>query len=375
MADIGTLKQEKDTASEGSLSKYNGLDVKLTEEARNFLQLVKAKPHIYGKMPVTAIRESLGADAFDSLTLDRIHRKLYKGYTEWPTQWEKLMSSTQTVNDFRTYYGVITGGMDRLPQVDEKMPYLEGDFSDDTISWSPKKYGKLFGYSFEAQTYDDMRLLDQAASKMGQAAARTYEFFFFRTLLDANPTSYDGSTACFGTVGTTDSTVFFNTMTAGGLTTATIETAVEKMLAQTALDSSVTYTDENYVPVMYIPKYVLVHTSQLMNIKAILGSSLVAEDANNRINPIENGDPIQNLQIIHTPYIDSTHWYLIADPAMGANTMEAGLWNGSAGPEFFYEKPDTGHHFGFDENRMKIRQIFGGSLLDPKSWILGTTTT
>jgi len=365
MADNILVKEEA-TASEGSLRKWDGLDIELTESARDFLQFLEDKPTVAGKMPVVAIREAIGADAFDSLTLDRIHKKLYKGYNEWPAQWPKLISSTQSVNDFRTYYGIITGGMDRLPQVEEKMPYLEGDFSDDQISWTPAKYGKLFGYSFEASTYDDLRLLDQAAQKMGAAAARTYEYFFFYTCLDAKPNAYDGN-AIFGTIGSVDSTTFYNTMTSTGLTTANLETAVEKMLQQTALDSSTTFTDSNYVPVMYIPKYLIVHTSELMNAQAILGSDHVAEDANNRINPL------MNLEIIHTPYITSTHWYIMADPALGANTMEAGLWNGSAGPEFFYEQPNTGHNFGFDENRMKIRQIFGGSLLDPKAWVAGST--
>ena len=373
MAENAILTKDEATASEGSLRQHELGDIKITEQAKEFKSWAEKHPQVAARMPVAVIRESIGADAFDSLTLDRIHKKLLKGYSEWPAQWPKLISSTQNVNDFRTYYAIITGGMDRLPQVLEKMPYLENDFSDDQITYAPKKYGSLFGYSFEASTYDDLGLLDTRAQKLGAAAARTLEYFFFYTCLDSKPTSYDGSNAIFGTLGSVDSTVFYNTMDSTGLTTANLETAIEKMLQQTALDSSVTFTDDNFVPVQYIPKYLIVHTSELMNAVAILGSDHVAEDANNRINPIESGNPIRNLQIIHTPYITSTHWYLMADPAMGANTMEAGLWRGSAEPEFFYETPNTGHNFGFEDVRMKVRSIFGGTLLDPKAWVAGST--
>lgn len=370
---VETLKEEKSTADEGSLQKHDGLVVKLNEEAREFCEWIAKRPLVRGGMSIRAIRESLSADAFDSLTLDRIHRKLEKGYTEWTPQWPLLISNTQSVDDFRVYYGIITGGIDRMPEVLEKEPYLESMFSDDTVEWTPKKYGSLFGYSFEASTYDDLRLLDTKAAKLGAAAARNYEFFYFRTLLDANPTSYDGSNGVFGTVGSNVGT-FVNTMaTSAGLTTASLEAGIEVMLAQTALDSSTTFTDADYIPVQYIPKYLWVHTSQFLNARAILGSSHVAEDANNRINPLE--DPYAGLQLRVTNYITSTNWYLQADPGMGANTMEAGLWGGKAGPEFFYEKPDTGHNFGFDEIRMKVRQIYGGALLDPRAWYLGTTST
>jgi len=310
----------------------------------------------------------VGSDAFDSITLDRMHKAMLKGYKEWTPQWPRLISSQKSVSDFRTYYGIISGGFDRLPEVKEKGAYLEKAFDDDTISYSPAKRGALYGVSFEAQTYDDLGLLDSKIAKLGNAAARTYEYFFFYTCLDANPTSYDGSNNVFGTVGSTPGT-FANTMTTNGLTTANLETAYETMLAQTALGSDSTFTDDGYVPVQYIPKYLLVHTSDVLTAKRILQSSGVAENANNGDNVLQG-----ELEIISTPYITSTHWYLMADPGMGANTMEAGLWHGSAEPEFFYEAADSGRHFAFDELRTKVRTIFGGTLLDPRAWVLGSST-
>ena len=62
----------------------------------------------------------------------------------------------------------------------------------------------------------------------------------------------------------------------------------------------------------------------------------------------------------------------MADPGLGANTMEAGLWGGTAEPELFYEPGNTGHGFVFDEIRSKIRTIFGGAVLDPRAWYKDT---
>lgn len=372
---IDTLKKETSTTvhEEGmkrhdpnSLEKYLQTH-KLPQKGIKLLEAAIENPGLIDEMPVMRIQEAVGAGAFDAITLDRIHRKLYAGYKAWPTQWETLISNTQKVTDFRTYYGVISGGFERLEEVKPKAGYPEDAFDDDTIEWTPAKYGKLYGYSFEASTYDDLGLLDRAVSKMGQAAARTLEYFFFYTCLDSNPTSYDGSNDVFGTVGSTAGT-FANTMTSTGLTMANLETAVETMLQQTALGSSSTFTDDTFNPAMYIPKYLWVHTSQLLTAQALIRSLLDPDNSNNTSNVLQG-----QLEVRHTPYITPTHWYLQADPAMGANTMEAGLWKGSKDPELFYEDKGSGHEFAFDETRIKERLIFGGSLLDPRSWILGST--
>jgi len=362
------LAPDKSTSiGEKGMAQFSGRShVQLSEDGRDFLKMLEKRPGLKATTPVSQIREAVGSDAFDSLTLDRIYKSMLKGYETYEPNWEKVISKRTPVSDFHTHYGVIHSGFDRLAQVGEKESYPEMEFSDDTISWTPAKYGGLFGYSFEASTYDSLGLLDDVSAKLGAAARRTLDYYFFYTLLDANPTSYDGSNAIFGNHGSTAGT-FANTMTTNGLTMALLETAYTTMLQQTQLDSSSTFTDTNYMPAMYIPKYLVVHPANSLLAKRLLKSANYPGNANNDVNVL-NGE----LELIVTPFITSTHWYMIADPAT-ANTFEAGLWGGNAAPELFYEPANTGHNFAFDEIRTKIRTIFGGNVLDPRAFIHGAT--
>ena len=370
MADNKVLTPENSqSVREDGMVKFTpDKQVRLTEDARETLKQLKKKPGLLSRASLADLREAVGADAFDSLTLDRMHKQMLGGYQDYAPQWEKIVSKRTGVNDFRTRYSIIRSGFNRLPEVKEKESYKEVQHSDDSISWAPKKYGAMYGISFEASTYDDLGMHDSNVEELGKAASRTLDYFFFYTCLDANPTSYDGSNNIFGTVGSSAGT-FANTMTTTGLNYTNLETAVTTMLQQTQLDSAAvaSFTDAAYMPAMYIPKYLIVHPSDVLTAKRMLYSPQWPGKADNDVNVLPE------LEILVTPFITATHWYLMADPGQGANTMEAGLWGGNATPELFYEPNNTGHGFAFDEMRMKIRTIFGGGVLDPRAWVLGST--
>jgi hypothetical protein len=130
------------------------------------------------------------------------------------------------------------------------------------------------------------------------------------------------------------------------------------MTAQTDLDENAC---------IFMPQYLVVHPAQALRAQELVVSTLDPDTGENRANVLKG-----KLEVIVTPYITSTNWYLIADPAQ-ADTFEVGLWHGSAEPEFFTEDPNSGHAFQFDENRCKVRLIFGGALLDYRGFVKGTT--
>lgn len=353
MADI-LNKLDETTATEKGMRKWTGdKKIVLSEDARDFLAWAKKHPNAARRMPVVDIRESIGADAFDSITLDRMHKRLLKGYQEWTPTWPKIVSTTTSISDFRTRYAIMHGSFGRLPQVPEKGPYLEVAFSDDQITYTPAKYGSTFGYSFEAQTYDDLGLLEKKVQKLGAAAARTLDYFVWYTLIDSNPTSYDGSTSFF------DSSTWGNVESTAGLNYERLKHAYQLMLQQTDLDSNAA---------MFIPKYLVVHPAQALTARELTMSPLDPDTANNTKNVLQG-----QLEVIVTPFLTSTNWYLVADPSQ-ADTVEIGLWHGSAEPEFFYENPDSGHAFDFDEIRMRVRLCFGGVALDPRAFVKGTVS-
>ena len=332
MADLGILaKLNEKTANEPGMRKWKGLDaVKVDPQIVAFLE---EHPEVFRSMPVVALREAIGADAFDSITLDRMHKRLLKGYKSWDPQWKKVVSQITPINDFRTRYAILHGSFDRLSQVEPSGAYLEVEFSDDQITYTPAKYGAMFAYTFEAQTYDDLGLLDTKAEKFGAAAARTIDYFVFYTCMDANPTSYDGTNNVF-------SSAFSNTLSTAGLNYERLKEAYETMLSQTDIDSNAA---------MFIPKFLVVHPAEALRAAELVESTLNPDSGDNAINALKN-----KLTVIVTPYITSTNWYLIADPAQ-ADTFEIGLWKGSAEPELFYEPTNSGHAFEYDEIRLKVR--------------------
>ena len=129
------------------------------------------------------------------------------------------------------------------------------------------------------------------------------------------------------------------------------------MLQQTDIDSNAT---------VFVPRYLIVHPAQALRARELVQSAFNPDTADRTKNVLAN-----SLEIIVTPYITSTNWYLAADPNQ-ANTFEIGLWKGNPAPELFYEDPNDGHGFEFDEIRTKIRLIFGGTVLDPRSFVKGT---
>lgn len=347
---MDTLERLKEkTAYEPGMRQWTGrFSAKVNPEVLDFLE---SHPAVMQSMTTVALREALGADVFDSITLDKMHKSLLKGYKSWDQQWPKIVSSQRAINDFRTQYAILRGSFDRLSEIKPSGKYLEVEFADDQITYTPAKYGAMFAYTFEAQTYDDLGLLETKAQMLGDAAARTIDYFVFYTSLDANPTSYDGSNNIF-------SSAFSNTLSTAGLNYDRLKEAYEKMLQQTDIDSN---------NVVFIPRYLIVHPAQALRARELVESQFNPDSGDRTKNPMANA-----LEIIVTPYITSTNWYLAADPKQ-ANTFEIGLWKGSATPELFYEPTNTGHAFDFDEIRTKVRLIFGGALLDPRSFVKGTT--
>lgn len=361
---LGPDGKPDQTIQEKGMKKFKGLSngkaIHIAEEGRDLLKMMEKLPGLRSNTTLQTLREAIGADAFDSLTLDRMYKSMLSGYNEVQPQWEKIVSKRTPISDFHTHHSVIRSGFNRLPEVKEKGAYLELERSDDQISWTPTKYGGLYGLSFEATTYDNFGFFDQDVADLGRAAARTLDYFFFYTCLFAGPTSYDGSHSIF------DST-FSNARTDGGLNMTNLETSYEAMMAQAQLDSSSTVTDEDYMSAVFVPRYLIVDPTHGLLAKRLLATPNFPGSANNDVNVL-NGE----LEIIVSPYAGATYWYLMADPGQGANTMEAGLWGGNASPELFYEAANSGHNFAFDEVRTKIRTIFGGGVLDPRAWLQNT---
>jgi len=303
-------------------------------------------------MPLKLMREAIGEGAWDSLMLDAMHKRMIKGWSAAMQElhWDKLVSQFASLSDFRTRNVIQRGTFTTLSVVPEGGDYHEVEFTDDRATYTPKKYGAIFGLSYEAMSNDDLSALGTIPQDFGGAAARTIEKYILYTIIDQNITAYD-SNSLF------DDTNHSNDLGSGyALNHDNLEAGIEKMMAQTDIDG-------NYLNVR--PKYLLVSPGQYYDAMRLVRSAGRPGTGNNDIN-VHQGELI----VISSSWITDTYWYLVADPAM-METIEAGFLGGRREPEIFEESANSGHQFSNDEKRWKCRLVFGAAPVDWRGFVRG----
>lgn len=296
-------------------------------------------------LPLRFMRESIGSDAWDSIMLDAMNKSLTKGWAaaSQALSWSKIVSMKRPIRDFRSQYAIQVGDFTTFPEVKQGGAYKSAEFTDDRISYVAKKYGQLFGVSYESATNDDLNVFGSVFQRFGGAAARTIEEFVFGTLIDDNPTIYDGKLLFHAD--------HVNSLGASKvLDHDNLEAAIELMAAQTDIDGN---------PLDIRPKFLVVPTSMKYDALRLVGSMARPGTGNNDIN-VHHGE----LEVITTSRINAASaWYVLADPAQ-VDTIELGFLGGREVPEVFEEAQSSGHEFAYDERRWKSRIVFGGANLD-----------
>jgi hypothetical protein len=296
------------------------------------------------RVPLKYLRESIGVGAWDSLMLDAMHKRLTKGWgaVQASLSWAKIPSFIKPVRDFRNQYAIQAGEFTTLPKVPEHGAYHQVEFTDDRAVYTVAKYGALFSVSYESMTNDDLGALNAKAEKFGRAAPRTVESFVFKTMLDGNPKIYD------------DKALFHsdhkNDLGASkALNHDNFEEAALKLMNQTDIDGN---------PLDLTPKMLVVHKDQAYDAARLMKSLARPGTGNNDINVHLN-----EVEIVSTSLVTTGRWYLIGDPSI-VETLEIGFLGGRQEPELFMEAASSGHAFDYDEERIKIRLVFGGAWTD-----------
>lgn len=306
-----------------------------------------------GTMPPNAMREAIGVGPWDSIMLDAMYKRLLKGWgaVNETLMWRNLVSYFKPVSDFRTQYALQMGDFTTLDVVPEKGEYHNAEMTDDRVSYSVSKYGKLFGTSYETATNDDLGALGNIAQRFGKASARTVDKFVMKTLINDNANIYDGN-ALFLAAGTRSQSNLLGASKA--LSHDNLEAACKLMATFTDLDSN---------PLNIEPKYLLVHPDEKYEAMRILNTNNRPSTGNNDIN-VHYG----SLELIVSRYVTSSYWYIIADPS-AIDTIELGFLGGREQPEVFEENADSGHAFAYDEKRYKCRVVFGGAITDWRGFV------
>jgi len=327
-----------------------------------------------GRAPMHRLQEAMSTSDFPLLFGDIIDRSMLGKYNEWPAVWPKF-AKRGSVRDFRSKRQFVMDGAEAvLTQVPQGTEYPEAALTENKYDYAVNKYGRRVPFLWEVFVNDDLDALRDTPNSLAKAARMSEERFGAELFVDST-----GPDATFFSAGNN------NRITTGGagLSIANLTAAMQKLWAQKDADGNPIYTG----PVrLVVPPALAVTALNIVNATEIRaaagGGAATGNDAITATNWV--GGYVTEVVINPwIPVIDvsanvSTTFYLFADPGVGRPAMEMGFLRGHETPELFMKAPNAvrigGGLVGAEDGSFetdgidyKVRHVFGGGLLDPKS--------
>ena len=312
--------------------------------------------------------ESMTTASWGEVFGDNLYKMAMKVYNTDSkyTGWRDLVSRIENVPSFQTRHVHRIGGYADLASVAEQGTYLPFTSpTDEEATYAVSKYGNLEDVTFE-MLQDPTASADLASlpTRMARAAQRTLYKFVFNTLLVG---SGNGVTCTY------DSTVLFaaghsNTTTSAGLSVGKMQAARQAMRDQTAYNESAEVLGELNEPrFLLIPNELQGIADRLVGgAQAYMAAIASNTDTDQALDPnlFRNRFQVKVVDV----WTDANDWIFVADPS-SVETMVMGFLHGNENPEIFVQdNPTTGSVFSADKISYKIRMIFGGTILEHRSF-------
>lgn len=336
-------------------------------------------------------QENMSTSDFSNLFGDILDRQILARYMSQPVQWTAL-AKRGTVRDFRTVKRfTLDGGEAVLSEVKQLSEYPAAALNDGAYTYSVKKYGRRIALSWEDLINDDLDAFRSIPDRLGNAARRSEEKFV--------TSLYAGSTGPNGTFFATSNKNIINpTVLTGGTVTnpplsiTNLQYAFQVLEQQVDQDGAPIYIDGVTLvvpPALHVPAQNILNATEVITAVGSGGASSeagrgdrlrVANWMTNRVTLIVN----PWLPIV-SPTNGNTSWYLFANPGVGRPAMEVGFLTGHESPELFQKSPNAMRvgggtvnpedgDFDSDSTEWKLRHVFGGTLMDPKSAVASNGT-
>jgi hypothetical protein len=322
------------------------------------------------KMAALVVNEALTtSDLFVSATGDLLDRELMGVYGDVPVVWSDFATRT-TVRNFKPKKLIdIMGGKTRLDVVPQLTEYPGAESDTNEFAISAKKFGRRFGYSWEAGVNDDIDELRQIPNQFGRAAQLTEEYAALEALVTAATgvplasyfKAYDAPTAL-----TLGYTAFDNSSTAA-LTSAAVQAGIESITARRDRDG-------NLLPsgglILMVGPALQFTAQRILN--ATMVRTTVASKAVDEPNPLKGA-----VRLVINPLLAGTSWFILPDPkAAPRPAVAVAFLAGHETPDLRVSSntgsrvgggaiaPEEGD-FEVDGVWYRVRHVTGGAALDP----------
>jgi hypothetical protein len=318
------------------------------------------------------LQEAASTTDFPAIMANTLYKVMLKSYQEYPSTWTQIVSETSSLKDFKEQTRTRFSESDNLLEVGEHGEYKDSSLQDEKVKYAPKKYGRMFGVSWEALINDDMAEIKKQPQRFGRSAARTIDYDIW-SFIRSNPTIYDG-------------TNLFTTGHGNASASGSMNSALSEAALAIGFNAMISQTDLKGYPIRIVPKFLV--CSPLQEIKVwkmfntvnnALPVSGVGTDTMSGQSSMLFQPTIKNffqgkLAPIFVPWFDENEWYLVGDPGQ-YDTLEVGFLNGKKEPDLFVQDGNLGTAFERDQIRYKVRIVWGKGLLDYRPWYCGYKAT
>jgi hypothetical protein len=347
------------------------------------------------------LMEAASVRDFPKLLRNTMHKKLMNTWDNFPSTWEVICSEIGSANDFREMTRQRLSGAEELLEVEEHGEYKDQDLLEEDLKFSIRKYGRLFGISWETLVNDDTNELKRMPERMGKAAKRGLDKDIWRYLFGASAgsggprISLDGkSLFC-----TEHRNVLTKNSGVNVIGEASLTNAFTAMRTQRDMRGEIIHLTPKYLiigPELEIHAWKVLQGSPTMPMypgaagtpsggffSPEFGASSTGGGGGDGLTPGSAAvvprfpSNVKNffagkLQVVVVPWMNSpTEWYLLADPNQH-DTMEVSFLKGRREPELFTQDGTQGKAFERDEIRYKMRMCWGKAILDYRSFYQGS---
>ena len=313
--------------------------MQLREIARECLHRIGVRTDGMSALEMVGRAFTQSTSDFPVLLENAMHKSLQAGYAVAADTWRRWCA-VGTVSDFRAHNRYRTGSLGNLDSLNEL-----GEFKNKAIPDGEKSSitagtkGNIINLSRQAVINDDLGAFLGAATMLGRAASRTVEAGAY-ALLASNPAMGD-SVALFDNAHN-------NLESAGAPTVATVQAARVKLASQKDISGN-DFLDLR--PAIFLCGMGYGADARVLN---------AAEYDPDTANKLQRPNAVRGIfrDIVDTPRITDTKWYLFADPSE-APVIEVAFLEGNDQP--FLDQEDG---FTVDGSRWKVRLDYGIAAID-----------
>lgn len=304
------------------------------------------------------VREALStSDLFVSATGDVLDRELMQQYAAVTPEWVKFASRT-VVRNFKPKKLVdLMGGRTKLDAVPELTAYPGAEYDTNEYAIKVAKFGRQFGFSWEALINDDLDELQQIPSTFSQAATLTEDSnalaIIAVAVTGAPNTAYFKDYASVGGPNTTPGTA--------ALAAPALQTAIETVRQRKDSDGNIVPAGRLTLVVGPALEFTAKGILNATEIRTVTGSKTSLEP-----NPLAGA---VDLAVVSS--LPGVAWFIVPTPNQGRIAVASAFLRGFETPDIRKKdgggvgvNPDAGD-FDDDSIRYRVRHVHGAAGADP----------